>query len=236
MSRYPQFSKISLLALGLMLSACGKHSNTYYGLSNKPTGSGNPQKQTPSEEMNSAIRSDDLTAVTKLVSEGFALDFRLSGGRTPLHIAVESNKVRIVRFLFSKGADPTLVDDEGRSSLDLAAGKPEIIRIISPDAEFQQKAEMIQAVQADDKVKIKLYLVTEKRDPNFIDSVTGQTPLTLAIQLRFAALVRTMIQTNTKTDVDLKNAEGFSPLQMSRLDPPQPDIEKMLKQRKAKEN
>ena len=46
-------------------------------------------------------------------------------GRTPLHLAADSNfDPAIVSFLLEAGADPTVQDNEGKTPVDLAEGNP----------------------------------------------------------------------------------------------------------------
>jgi ankyrin repeat protein len=47
-------------------------------------------------------------------------------GKTALHVAAESGKMDLVRYLLSKGASRQITDADGKKPIDLAAKSPEI--------------------------------------------------------------------------------------------------------------
>jgi ankyrin repeat protein len=55
-------------------------------------------------------------------------------GNTALHYAVENGEVGIVKFLVSKGADPSITNNKGKTVLDftMKKGNEEIIEILKP--------------------------------------------------------------------------------------------------------
>lgn len=235
MFRFPHhFNILSfILALSVCVS-CGVHKSESFGALTKSGNSPDPGQQTAKEKMITAIELDDVAAVEKILAEGFVVNSQLVRGRTALHIAVDRSRVQIVRMLFSKGADPDLKDEEGLSARDLAVGKPEIEAIFSPEVGEKLRAELIQAIQVEDKEKVSYLLVEQGLDPNFVDTTTGESPLTYAIILTFKGIVRLMLQGNINTDVNLKNKNGQSPLSLA-IATQQKAVETWLRQKGAQE-
>lgn len=67
-----------------------------------------------------AVLAGVATAVRLHVSRGDDLDARDGIGMTPLMLAASKNKGAICELLLSSGADPTLIDPQGRDALALA--------------------------------------------------------------------------------------------------------------------
>ena len=78
--------------------------------------------------------SDKPQAVAALLEAGANVNHRGWLGRTPLHAAVEGGQIKIVRMLLAAGAEATLVDERGKTSLDLArvanTWNPKIVELI----------------------------------------------------------------------------------------------------------
>jgi len=75
--------------------------------------------------------------VQRLLDHGAAINVRThSDGRTPLIIAAAAGFEEMVEMLLSRGADPSIVDSEGRSPLERAvecyrSGVTEILKKVS---------------------------------------------------------------------------------------------------------
>ncbi|XP_031573120.1 myotrophin-like [Actinia tenebrosa] len=60
-----------------------------------------------------AIRSGDVKVVeNEMRKPGFCVNSPATGGRTPLHHAIDAGKIEVCKFLVNKGADVDL-EDEG---------------------------------------------------------------------------------------------------------------------------
>jgi len=79
-----------------------------------------------------AIYREVLGEVATLLAAGVDVNERLEFGRTPLQIAVGTNRAAIVEALLSAGADPTLEDERGRTALDLAKtpGREAVLQLL----------------------------------------------------------------------------------------------------------
>jgi ankyrin repeat protein len=69
--------------------------------------------------LNDAICKGDLETVKKLIENGAKVN-KFSGGLTPLMTAARYNKVEIIKFLLSKGANPYTTADNGYNALKFA--------------------------------------------------------------------------------------------------------------------
>ena len=68
-----------------------------------------------------AVLKGDYTTIQNLLSGGQNINTcRQTDGFTPLFIAVSYNNVPMLKFLLSKGADPTLKSKSNHTALDLA--------------------------------------------------------------------------------------------------------------------
>lgn len=80
-----------------------------------------------------AVESENLDIIDLLIDEGATVDIRdFGGGVTPLHFSILLEKIKATRFLIRKGADVTLKNKYGTSSLDMAqhTGNRELIQLI----------------------------------------------------------------------------------------------------------
>ena len=59
------------------------------------------------------------------------LDGRNNDGQTPLHLACQEGHLDVVRILIAYGASLELIDNEGRTPLDLAAGHEHVLEYLA---------------------------------------------------------------------------------------------------------
>lgn len=62
------------------------------------------------EELLTAARNGDLTAVKQMIEKGAAVETKTAYGQTPLYVAAMNGHEDVVRFLLEKGANPNVVD------------------------------------------------------------------------------------------------------------------------------
>jgi len=77
--------------------------------------------------LQSAAASDQLAVARRLVDAGADVSVRANGGFMPLHAAAQNGNAELVRFLLERGADPAAPTDDGRTALDFAAGKTDVL-------------------------------------------------------------------------------------------------------------
>ncbi|MEJ5251855.1 MAG: ankyrin repeat domain-containing protein [Chthonomonadetes bacterium] len=140
------------------------------------------------QEMLEAIDSGRVMRVRKLLEEGLSVNARNDGGETPLHIAVNYEKPRIVRALLKAGADVNARDNWDYTPLHIAVenGNARIV-------------ELLIAAGAD--------LNAQNRD--------GHTPLHIALEQSYPEIARILIGHGANTEV--RDNHGFTPLQWAAM-------------------
>jgi ankyrin repeat protein len=73
-----------------------------------------------SEELFTAVRLGDTTAVLRLLQDGVGVDSADSRGQTPLMEAVRCRQIEVIRLLLERDADPNSEDEQGWTSTFLA--------------------------------------------------------------------------------------------------------------------
>ncbi|REH01598.1 ankyrin repeat domain-containing protein [Flavobacterium aquicola] len=111
--------KKSIIYLGVALIAA----TSVLSASNLPSSSNASYEAIPSSEIVSplsiAIWKGDLNSVKKFVEYGTDVSEK-SNGMTPLMVAARYNKVEIIKFLLSKGADAKTKNEYGLIALKYA--------------------------------------------------------------------------------------------------------------------
>lgn len=219
-----------MMILILVMTACGSHSTESFGEVNGGTVTRVEKSNDPLDLAAEAIRGDKADQLTELFAQGVSVDAELKNGRTLLIEAVTWGRAEIVSLLLQKGARTDLKDREGMTAFDHAKDRPALLRLLSPQTELERE-KIFAAVEGDDFNEVK-QLLRQGVDPN-VFSDTGETPLTLAVIKKLEKVVRVLLQ-ESKTDVNLKNKSGQSPLGLAR-EVGSVSIEKLLKRRGAKE-
>ena len=81
------------------------------------------------EKLISAVKSNDMSNVKKLLAKGANINYKAKQGFTPLMFAVSGNQLGMVRFLLGQGANKSIMNDYGMTALSLATqgNKPQIV-------------------------------------------------------------------------------------------------------------
>lgn len=126
------FKKYSLILAVIVFMACLGGGYFYYQHMHNPVNvlAQNGISYTEDSFFNT-IKVGDQEAIKLFLQAGMSVnEVQKATGKTPVMIAIEANQPTIVSFLISKGADLTLKDQQGRTSLDLAIkqGNTQIIK------------------------------------------------------------------------------------------------------------
>jgi len=128
-------------------------------------------------------READTRIATSLLSAGARIDDKAGSGQTPLHYAVEGDRLEMIRFLLDKGADVNARDVEGASPLD--------------DAIWRKSLEGVAILVAHG---------ANLTDP---DPQTGATPLNEAAYRGDARIVSFLLRFHP--DVTIPDKKGYDP-------------------------
>ncbi|XP_028278589.1 nuclear factor NF-kappa-B p100 subunit-like isoform X2 [Parambassis ranga] len=146
--------------------------------------------------------------------------------QTPLHLAVITRQVKVVEVLLCAGADPSLVDKDGRSPLHLAAlaGDNNTLRVLLAHLE-ERHAHLVNtpdyhglhplhlAVRRDGERCLQL-LVEGGAKINAPEQKSGNTALHLAVRENLFKVACTLI-TELKADVNTCTFGGNTPLHLA---------------------
>uniref|UniRef100_A0A3P9PAP4 Nuclear factor of kappa light polypeptide gene enhancer in B-cells 2 (p49/p100) n=1 Tax=Poecilia reticulata TaxID=8081 RepID=A0A3P9PAP4_POERE len=150
--------------------------------------------------------------------------------QTPLHLAVITRQLKVLEVLLRAGADPTLVDKDGRSPLHLAAlaGDTATLRLLlahlgerhahlvnTPDyhGEGRSLQPLHLAVRRDGERCLRL-LVEGGAKINAAELKSGNTPLHLAVRENLFKVACTLI-TELKAEVNTCTFGGNTPLHLA---------------------
>ena len=155
------------------------------------------------DDLQTAIVKDDLARLAAFIRSGMKLDFnfddeapRQRTGESPLTMAVNRNKVEIVRMLLDAGASPTRLDGFGRAPIHLAKS-PEVARLlarggIDPNAlNHRGYTGLMEAVQGGDLGQVDALLAGGAR---FDAPSKGPDVFTIAVQVRKTDLIPALLE------------------------------------------
>lgn len=141
-----------------------------------------------------AIKTNDLDKVKHCIYKIDDINYKLSHNQTPLYYAAKYGNANLVKYLLSKGADPTISDQYGVNPLIIAAQRNDI--------------RMLQVIIAKGGKKI-----LDAKNP-----VTGETALLRSLSLHNEEAAQMLITAgadlkaqlkNGKTAIDFINTKGF---------------------------
>jgi ankyrin repeat protein len=180
-----------------------------------------------------AIQTNDFVKFnSEFAKSNFSVNFEFPSGRTLLHEAIIWNSIDIVKFLMHEGADPLQLDKDGKSALDLAQGKTQILKLVKPGPSEEETNYFFGTIEKNQYSELKKIL-SQGFDPN-VFSNQGETGLTLAIKLKFDNTVRVLMQSQVALDVNLVNQNGERPLTLA-ISMGLKRIEQMLRSKGARE-
>jgi ankyrin repeat protein len=164
------------------------------------------------EELFKAVKYGDTTRVKELLARvpdihKIGIDYvnaTSSNGSTPLHYAAYNGHTDVVKLLLENGADPSIKDNTGKTTADIARenGRIEIANMI------ENVKELFEALKKGDAAKAEK-LISKLSVPNARDR-NGVTLLHWAIFIGHPGIVRSLIEKGA--DVNIKDWNGKKPL------------------------
>lgn len=160
--------------------------------------------------------------MTELLLQNGAKPNLLSGGSTPLLLAVLLQEQDLVKLLLQHGADPNIPDSSGRPPLHCSISKPSILQTLldsKPDVNAKTKegeTPLYWASSAGLAPAVEL-LLKNGADPNIADS-HGNTPLHLAALKSYKEIVELLLAKGA--DPNAQNSYGKTPLNWPTSNPP----------------
>jgi ankyrin repeat protein len=212
-----QFFKIvwTIIFFNLLVSACGQHDHLRKNLEPMAEKVLSKEPETPETLILQSIQSNKIEIFSsEFVKQQLSPDHQLSSGRYILHESIIWNSIEIVAFLFDRGANTALLDLEGKTAIDLAQGKANILKILKPGSSEDEILQFFTLLMKNKFQEIKKIL-NQGFDPNIFFE-NGETPLTIAIKNKSENTVRVLLQAQIKIDVNLANRQTEKPIQLAK--------------------
>lgn len=86
-----------------------------------------------------ASSEDDCFTIREVLSKGVSVNFSDYDKRTSLHLAVNESKLKAIKLLLRRGANVNSKDRWGKSPLDEASDKPEILKLLNSEIEYSSE-------------------------------------------------------------------------------------------------
>lgn len=212
-----------VLLCTLIIVACGNHKSESNGFTATGNVNNGLQDGTVIGQLKTSMDSGNITAFLALLANGAPVDTRLPEAKnaTLLIYSASQNLPLFAHYLIQNGADITMVNDDGKTAVQVAenvGGRDRILMLIDPTRQAQAQKELWDAVKKKKIETIRAKLAAGA-NPNFVDEETGETPLTQTVLLKKAANATTVLSgwTDpgfgiTATDINFPNRAGVTPL------------------------
>ncbi len=228
--------KIVFFVISLLIgvTSCGYHDSTTESYARGAEKQQVPVEKSFDEKVIEAVSSGEIASFQQLVQGQGDFNYLLKNGRRLLHEALTWKQVEIVKWCIDSGADPKLLDAEGKSAIDYAGSDKKLIYILLPQKLSEDISHFFKTLQLADPNLI-LSSLNEGNDPNW-QNREGETALSFVIQLagvpsrKKVASVRVLLGEKYGADPELANLAGLRPLDIaSKLgEPERSQIKKLL--------
>lgn len=187
-----------------------------------------------------AAEAGSTAVVSLLIEKGSLVDIKTNTDWTPLHFAAGKGRSDVVSLLLRREANVEARTDDGSTALQIAAANnhSRVIEILirggaTIDPRTNEKGALAIAAQCGSLGAVKC-LLRAGADPNAQDR-WGQSPLILACSEGHANIVKFLLDTASKLDLEARTDDGRTPL-MWASDKGHLEIVKLLVSRGATVN
>ncbi|KAL9961131.1 hypothetical protein ACROYT_G030022 [Oculina patagonica] len=183
--------------------------------------------------LHDAAKDGDITKIESLLSRGFSIDSRAALGSTPLMVAAGHDKLQAVEYLLTKGANPSLEDNDGWNLLHRASqgGNPVIIELMlshvpSIDSINNEGHTALMTAAARGKLQAVEYLLAKGANPSLEDN-NGWNLLHRASEGGNPAIIELML--SHVPSIDSINNKGVTALMVAAFNGKLQAVEYLLK-------
>ncbi|MEZ5357377.1 MAG: ankyrin repeat domain-containing protein [Candidatus Zixiibacteriota bacterium] len=170
-----------------------------------------------SADILTAARNGDLQTVKQLISHDKTIvNFKDDRGTTALHLACDSGRTEVAKYLIQNGADLLAVDNDGDTPLHYAAfsGYPDCIRLLvekgTPvDVLNTNKSTPLHYAAMRGKPEAAAVLLDLGADINR-QNYDGETPVFIAAAIKNADMIKLLVERGA--DLEVANNYGRTPL------------------------
>lgn len=247
----------------IILSGCGAHKSENFGFTQTGDLNNGLKDTTDVGQLKTAMDENKFEMFQKLISEGADVNARVPNSKnaTLLIYSAIKDLPQFAFFLLNNKADSALADDDKKTATDHARQNERwrILLLLDSEEQQLQAMDLLKMIEAKRNNKVS-ELLQRGVNPNFIDPVTGETPLTKAILeignkvgsnpaaqaksvVKSIEVAKTIISWTdaqlgiSGTDINLPNQSGFTPLGygISKNNEDNKEILALLKSLNAKE-
>lgn len=205
----------------LVLLSCGKHEQTSSG----KQGVQDIQSVTNPDALSQDIIDENVENILKHLKKGGRPEDELKNGRTLLTEACFWLKFKVIELLIENKADIHFKDRSGKSAIDYGDEDIKIKRALLPELVIELKKTLFQQVMANDLTGLKRtlnenpplnFLILERELGPMATSSEGETLLIYCIKNNLFNVLRLFAQPKLGLDVNQRNSNGETPLQIAR--------------------
>lgn len=205
----------------LLIVSCGKHEQSSFGRQGVQDIS---QVSNP-DALSQDVMDEKLESLEKFLKAGGSPEFELSNGRTLLTEACFWAKFKVLDLFMKYKADISHKDRSGKSAADYGEEDIKIKRSLYPELVIELKKALFVQARDNDLTALKKTLA-ENPPVNFFileselgpqaTAMEGETFLTFCIKKNLQNVLRFLAQPKLELDVNLKNKQGETPLQIAQ--------------------
>lgn len=204
--------KAIIIGLLFISVSCKHESRQLYSEDTKDGVTVNPNQDSLEAQMQSYIQTGDTNSFKEELEKGTDPNLKLVNGNNLLHECVIWNQEQMAQILMDLNADPGLLNDKGKSAIDLASGKPIFLRILQEIDNSEINQRVFAACENGDHRELRT-LIQEGAELNIVNE-EGNNPLIVGVIANSQGIVHTLIRSTV--DLSFRNNEGKTALAVAR--------------------